>query len=59
MFRLISFFYSMIASTLAGAGVVVALVAGHTTLGALVLAAQLGVVLAVPLSYAVAKALSD
>ena len=58
MLRLIGLFYSLIASTLAGLCVVVALVAGYTTLIPLLIAALLGAILALPVTYLVAKGLN-
>jgi hypothetical protein len=47
--------YSLIGTTLAGSGVVVALVAGYDTLPGILWAAALGAVLAVPVSLEVAR----
>jgi hypothetical protein len=57
MLRLMGLFYSLIASTLAGVCVVVMLVSGYTTLAQLIGAAAVGAVVAVPVSYLVAKQL--
>jgi len=57
MIRLAAALYGVIAATLAGTAVVVALVAGATGLWALLGAAAAGAVLAAPVSLAVAKAL--
>lgn len=58
MLRLMMTLYSMIATTLMGIGVIAALTLGYGTLQPLVLAAAVGLVLAVPVSWAVARALS-
>ena len=57
MIRLAAALYGVIASTLAGTAVVIALVAGATGLWPLLGAAALGAVLAVPAALGVAKAL--
>lgn len=59
MRNLAFFFYSLIATTLAGVCVVVALVAGFTTMIPLLAAAGLGALLAIPLTVLVARALTD
>lgn len=58
MLRLVGLFYSMIASTLAGVCVVVMLVAGYSTLVPLLGAAAVGALIALPVSYLVAKRLN-
>lgn len=55
MLRLASMLYSLIASSLASACVVIALVSGAGTLGSLLLAAGAGFLLALPVSWAVAR----
>jgi len=49
---------SLIAPTLAGVGLVIALVSGVTSLAELLAAAGAGIVLAIPASWAIARALS-
>ncbi len=58
MFRLMMTLFSMIATTLMGIGVVIALTTGYDTLQPLVIAAAAGFLLAVPVSWMVAKQLS-
>ncbi len=55
MFRLASILYSLIGTSLAGTLVVVALVMGHDTASAIIIAAAVGAVLALPASYAIAR----
>jgi hypothetical protein len=55
MLRLASMLYSIIGTSLAGSAIVIALVAGQTTLQPILLAAALGFVAAVPVSWAVAR----
>ena len=57
MIRLACLLYPVISGTLAGTGVVIALVAGGDSLGVLLGAAALGAVLAAPLAWALARAL--
>lgn len=57
MIRLAAALFGVIASTLAGTAVVIALVAGATGLWALLGAALVGAALAMPVSYGVARAL--
>ena len=58
MTRLMMILYSMIGTALAGSGVVVALTMGHVTLPAIVTAAAVGAVLALPVSWWVARQLA-
>ncbi|CAM8636030.1 hypothetical protein MCEREM30_01713 [Paracoccaceae bacterium] len=58
MTRLTLILFSMIGTTLAGSGVVIALTAGNYTLQPILIAAALGVVLALPVSWWVAKQIS-
>lgn len=58
MTRLMMILFSMISTTLMGVGIVIALTAGYGTLKPIVIAAAVGFVLALPVSYAVAKRLS-
>lgn len=55
MFRLASVLFSIIAPTLAGIGVVVALASGNDTLQPILTGAAIGAVLAVPVTWGVAK----
>lgn len=57
MFRLASMLYLIVGSTLAGSLVVAALVAGYDTLTPILIAAALGSVLGVPVSYLIARAI--
>lgn len=56
--RLTMVLYSMIATALAGSGVVAVLTAGYGTLWPIVIAAAVGVVVAVPVAWLVAKQIS-
>ncbi|MGB0661060.1 MAG: hypothetical protein ACPGNV_12905 [Mangrovicoccus sp.] len=55
MFRLASLLYSLIGTTLAGSAIVVALVMGYDDLQGIVIAAALGALAALPVSYLVAR----
>lgn len=55
MLRLASMLYAIVASTLAGSGVVAVLVAGVTEPIPLIAAAVVGAILALPVSYFVAS----
>lgn len=55
MLRLASLLYSIIGSTLAGSFIVVALVLGFTTASPLIVAAAVGFVAALPVSWLVAR----
>jgi hypothetical protein len=57
MFRLASLMYSLISTSLAGAAVVVVLVAGYDTLAPILGAAVFGAVIAAPISWLVARQL--
>lgn len=57
MLRLASILYSLIGTSLAGTGVIAVLVAGYGTLVPILWAAALGAVLALPVSYLVARKL--
>lgn len=57
MFRLASILYSLIATSLAGTAVIAVLTAGYGTLTPIVAAAVLGAVLALPVSWLVARAI--
>nr|WP_172296070.1 CTP synthetase [Pseudoruegeria sp. HB172150] len=58
MVRLAMTLFSVIATTLMGTFVIVALVAGYVTLVPILVAAGLGFVAAVPVSWFVARAIS-
>lgn len=53
--RLIMILYSMIATAMAGTGVIAVLTAGYATLWPIVAAAAAGAALAVPVAWAVAR----
>ena len=53
--RLALVLYSMIATAMAGTGVIAVLSTGHGTLGPILIAAAVGAVLALPVSWTVAK----
>ncbi|MBE0554348.1 MAG: CTP synthetase [Rhodobacteraceae bacterium] len=57
MTRLMMTLFSMVATTLMGIGVVAALVTGYDTLQPILIAAAIGFVLAIPASWAIARAL--
>lgn len=59
MLRLAGILYSLIATTLAGSGIVAALTMGYVTLTALLIAAGLGALVALPISGMIAKAIID
>ncbi len=59
MIRLASLLYSLIATTLAGTGIVIALVAGADGLAAILGAAAIGALLALPAAWALAKRLYE
>ncbi len=59
MFRLATMLYSIIATTLAGSLVIAALTAGYDTLVPILIAAGLGAVAAIPVSYLVAQAITS
>ena len=59
MYRLASILFSMISTTLAGSGVIVALASGYVTLVPILIAAAIGFVLALPVTYYVARAIVD
>lgn len=59
MLRLAGMLYSLIATTLAGAGVIAVLTAGYTAVIPIVGAAALGAVSALPVSYLVAKRITE
>ena len=57
MLRLASILYFIIGPSVAGACVIAALVTGYDTLQPILLAAGVGAIIAVPLSYVIASAL--
>ncbi len=57
MLRLAGILYSLIATTLAGSAVIAVLVAGYDTLVPILIAAAVGFVAALPVSWMVARAL--
>ncbi len=56
MFRLAIMLYAIIATTLAGSLIIAALTAGYDTMVPILLAAALGAVAAMPVSYLIAQA---
>ncbi|MEH6739242.1 MAG: CTP synthetase [Sulfitobacter sp.] len=54
MIRLASILYSIVATTLAGIGVIAVLTAGYDTTVPIIIAAAIGAVIALPVSYLVA-----
>lgn len=59
MTRLMMILFSMISTTLMGVMIIAALTAGYDTLRPIVIAAVVGFVLAIPVSYLVARRLSE
>jgi predicted PurR-regulated permease PerM len=57
MTRLMLTLFSMIATTLMGVGVIIALTTGHDTLNPILIAAAIGFVLALPVTWFVARQL--
>ena len=58
MFRLASVLYSVIGTSLAGIGVIAVLSAGYVSVNAILGAAAVGAILALPVSYIVARKIS-
>jgi predicted PurR-regulated permease PerM len=58
MTRLMLTLFSMISTTLMGIAIVVSLTAGYDTLNPILISAAIGFVLAIPVSYMIAKRLS-
>lgn len=56
--RLMMILFSMVATTLMGVGVIIALTTGFVTLEPILLAAAIGFVLAVPVAWLIAKQLA-
>ena len=59
MLRIASLIYTVASSTLMGIFIVIALTAGYDTLKWVVIAAAVGAVVAIPVSYYVAKAIKE
>lgn len=59
MTRLMMILFSMVATTLMGVGVIIALTAGYVSLKAIVAAAVVGMVLALPVSWWIARRLAE
>jgi predicted PurR-regulated permease PerM len=59
MTRLMMILFSMIATTLMGVMIIAALSAGYGTLRPIVMAAAIGFLLAIPVSYLVARRLTE
>lgn len=57
MFRLATLLYSLIATTLAGIAVIAVLTAGYGTLMPIVSSAAIGALVAIPVSWLVARAI--
>ena len=59
MMRLASILYSLISTTLAGSFVIAALVTGYDTLQPILVAAAAGFIVALPVSWVVAKQITE
>lgn len=59
MTRLMMILFSMISTTLMGVMIIAALTAGYGTLRPIVIAAAIGFLLAIPVSYLVARRLTE
>ncbi|NOR61825.1 MAG: CTP synthetase [Rhodobacteraceae bacterium] len=59
MLRIASLIYTVASSTLMGIFIVIALTAGYDTLRYVVIAAAVGAVVAIPVSYYIAKAIKE
>jgi predicted PurR-regulated permease PerM len=57
MSRLMMILFSVIATTLMGVGIVIVLTTGHDTLRPIIVAAAIGLLLALPVSWLVARQL--
>jgi|GEM_PF-936101 putative flippase GtrA len=55
MIRLASILYSIVATTLAGIGIIIVLVMGYVSFPAILISAAIGAAIAVPVSYVVAR----
>jgi len=58
MTRLMMMIFSMVATTLMGIGVVIALTTGYDTLQPILIGAAVGFVVAIPVSWAIARQLA-
>jgi hypothetical protein len=59
MFRLASMLYSIIGTSMAGAGVIAVLSAGYGTLNPILMAAAAGAVLALPVTYVITRKITN
>ena len=59
MLRIASLIYTMASATLMGAFIVIALASGYDTQKYIIIAAIIGAVVALPISYYVAKAIKE
>ena len=59
MLRMAFIFHLFIGSTLAGIGVIAALVSGYDTLGPILIAALTGFIISLPVTWLVAKAVYE
>ncbi|WP_348646259.1 hypothetical protein [Pseudohalocynthiibacter sp. F2068] len=59
MFRLALFLFSMVATSLAGTGVIIALVSGHDTLMPILYSAAAGFIAAIPVTYVIARKITE
>lgn len=59
MFRLASLLYSIIGTSLAGAGVIAVLSAGYVAPAPIIAAAAAGAVIALPLAYLIARKITN
>lgn len=59
MMRLASILYSLISTTIAGSFVIAALVTGYDTLHPILMAAAAGFVVALPVSWIIAKQITE
>ena len=59
MFRLALLLFSMVATTLAGTGVIIALASGYDTLMPILYSAAAGFILSIPVTYVVTKKITE
>ncbi|PHQ98162.1 MAG: CTP synthetase [Marinosulfonomonas sp.] len=59
MFRLASILFSMVSATLAGIAIVVVLVLGYDTLNPILIAAAVGFIAAIPVTWVLAKKIAN